>query len=79
MANKPVPGSHHRKADHPIDSLFLDRWSPRAMSGEELSEAELMSLFEAARWARQSAGIGAHAAAARQGKQARTTARRLTR
>src|SRR4029079_10173110 len=31
--------------------LFLDRWSPRAMSGEEISEAALMVLFEAARWA----------------------------
>ena len=40
-----------RKADHPIDDIFIDRWSPRAMSGEEIPEAELMSLFEAARWA----------------------------
>jgi nitroreductase len=44
-------GSAHRKAAHPIHPLFLDRWSPRAMSGEALSEAELMTLFEAARWA----------------------------
>lgn len=44
-------GSHVRKADHPIDDLFLDRWSPRAMSGETISDAELMTLFEAARWA----------------------------
>jgi nitroreductase len=40
-----------RKADHPVDNIFLDRWSPRAMSGEEITETELMSLFEAARWA----------------------------
>ncbi|MEI6315428.1 MAG: nitroreductase family protein [Syntrophus sp. (in: bacteria)] len=46
-----VKGSEIRKADHPIDNIFLDRWSPRAMSGEEIPEAELMSLFEAARWA----------------------------
>jgi nitroreductase len=44
-------GSNARKADYPIDTFFLDRWSPRAMSGEELPEAELMLLFEAARWA----------------------------
>jgi nitroreductase len=44
-------GSSTRKADHPIDDIFLDRWSPRAMSGEEIPEAELMALFEAARWA----------------------------
>jgi nitroreductase len=44
-------GSSTRKADHPIDDLFLDRWSPRALSGEEIPEADLMALFEAARWA----------------------------
>ncbi len=40
-----------RKADHPIEPIFLRRWSPRAMSGEPLSEEELLTLFEAARWA----------------------------
>src|SRR5436189_5490526 len=40
-----------RTADHPIEPLILRRWSPRAMSGEEIPEQELMSLFEAARWA----------------------------
>lgn len=40
-----------RKADYPIESIFLRRWSPRAMSGAGVSEGELMSLFEAARWA----------------------------
>lgn len=44
-------GSEKRKADHTIDKLFLDRWSPRAMSGESIAEKELMVLFEAARWA----------------------------
>jgi nitroreductase len=46
-----LKGSEKRKADHPIDKLFLDRWSPRAMSGEEIAEPDLMVLFEAARWA----------------------------
>ena len=41
----------HRTPDHPIHDLFLRRWSPRAMTGEPLSDAELNSLFEAARWA----------------------------
>ncbi|MGD9854914.1 MAG: nitroreductase family protein [Planctomycetaceae bacterium] len=41
----------HRSADHPIEELFLRRWSPRAMTGEPIPESELMSLFEAARWA----------------------------
>jgi nitroreductase len=40
-----------RTADHPVEPLFVHRWSPRAMSGEPLTEAELLSLFEAARWA----------------------------
>ena len=44
-------GSAHRQAAQPIAQLFIDRWSPRAMSGATLSEAELMALFEAARWA----------------------------
>jgi nitroreductase len=50
-----VKGSETRSADYPVDKLFLDRWSSRAMSGEELSEQELMVLFEAARWAPSSA------------------------
>lgn len=41
----------HRKADYPIESIFVNRWSPRAMSGAALTELELMRLFEAARWA----------------------------
>ena len=46
-----IKGSEIRKADFPIEPLLLDRWSPRAMSGEEIAEKELMQLFEAARWA----------------------------
>jgi len=46
-----IKGSELRQAEHPIDTLFIDRWSPRAMSGEEVTEEELMTLFEAARWA----------------------------
>ncbi|MCS6899053.1 MAG: nitroreductase family protein [Myxococcales bacterium] len=40
-----------RKADFDIDPLFLERWSPRAMSGQPVAEADLRRLFEAARWA----------------------------
>ena len=46
-----IQASEIRKADHPIEKLLIDRWSPRAMSGEEISQEELMRLFEAARWA----------------------------
>lgn len=40
-----------RKAEYPINPIFLNRWSPRAMSGGPLTDEELMPLFEAARWA----------------------------
>src|SRR5881396_72958 len=46
-----ISGSEIRRADFSIEQLLLDRWSPRAMSGEEISDEELMRLFEAARWA----------------------------
>ena len=41
----------NRKSTYPIQPLILNRWSPRAMSGESLTDEELMPLFEAARWA----------------------------
>jgi nitroreductase len=50
MATLPDP-QEFRTPDYPIEPLFLRRWSPRAMSGEPISERELMTLFEAARWA----------------------------
>jgi nitroreductase len=40
-----------RIPEHTIDPLFYSRWSPRAFTGEELSQGTLMGLFEAARWA----------------------------
>ena len=40
-----------RKPTYPINPLILNRWSPRSMSGEALDDDEIMSLFEAARWA----------------------------
>ena len=48
---KLIRGGAVRRSDYPIESILIDRWSPRAMSGEEISQAELMRLFEAARWA----------------------------
>ena len=39
------------KSEYDINPLILDRWSPRSMTGEEISDEELMALFEAARWA----------------------------
>lgn len=41
----------NREPEYDIGSIFLNRWSPRAMTGEELDEEQYMPLFEAARWA----------------------------
>ncbi len=40
-----------RKSTYQINPLILNRWSPRSMTFEELDNEEIMSLFEAARWA----------------------------
>ncbi len=40
-----------RKPTYRINPLILNRWSPRSMTGEELDDEEILSLFEAARWA----------------------------
>ncbi len=40
-----------RNTEYNIDDLFLKRYSPRAMSGESVLREELMTLFDAARWA----------------------------
>lgn len=40
-----------RVADYPIHTQFTDRWSPRAFTGESISQETLLSFFEAARWA----------------------------
>ena len=40
-----------RKTDYPVKDFLLGRWSPRAMTGEALSNEHLMTLFDAARWA----------------------------
>lgn len=43
--------SDYRKPEYKVHDLILGRWSPRAMTGEKISNEELMSLFEAAKWA----------------------------
>jgi len=41
----------HRAAEHGVDPIFIERWSPRAMSGEPVARETLMAMFEAAHWA----------------------------
>lgn len=50
MANHQDP-SAVRSPARPIESIFVRRWSPRAMSGTPIAPDVLATLFEAARWA----------------------------
>lgn len=49
--------ARERTADHDIETLFLKRWSPRAMSEKPLPMEDLRRLLEAARWAPSSFNI----------------------
>ena len=49
MVNNNVENSRH--AQNKINCIFVNRWSPRSMTGESINDETLMSLFEAARWA----------------------------
>jgi nitroreductase len=40
-----------RSPSAPVASMFLDRWSRRAISDRKLSAEQVATLFEAARWA----------------------------
>lgn len=51
MQERKVDVDRYRQPDHPVERMLYHRWSPRAMSGKPLTKADLMRLFEAARWA----------------------------
>lgn len=44
----PIAG---RSAQHPIDPIFLERWSPRSFDGTPLTEEQILTILEAASWA----------------------------
>ncbi len=46
-----TPGLTARKPDHPIDPFFADRWSPRSFLPDPISDEDLLTIFEAVRWA----------------------------
>ena len=48
---------NNRTTEYEIEDIFLKRYSPRALSGEALTEEQLMTLFDAARWAPSSNNI----------------------
>ncbi len=39
-----------RIASADVDPLFINRWSPRSFSDEQLTDAEIASILEGARW-----------------------------
>jgi nitroreductase len=43
--------SNSRESQYPIDPIFLDRWSPRAFTGEVIAESDLLTILDAAHWA----------------------------
>lgn len=45
------PPGAARIPDAPVDPQFPKRWSPRSFTAEPVTQEELRSLFEAARWA----------------------------
>lgn len=40
-----------RATSRPVEPLFLERWSPRAFDASALPQADLDTIFDAARWA----------------------------
>jgi nitroreductase len=46
-----MPAANSRESAHDIDPMFLDRWSPRAFTEATMTEDELLTILEAARWA----------------------------
>ena len=44
-----------RSPGHPVDPIFINRWSARSFTGETMPEEDLLTMFEAARWAHSSA------------------------
>lgn len=46
--------ANHAYPDHPIHELIATRWSPYAFSRSPIPREDLLSIFEAARWAASS-------------------------
>ncbi len=48
---------NNRTTEYEIEDVFLKRYSPRALSGEAVEIEQLMTVFEAARWAPSASNI----------------------
>ena len=51
QGDKGLMVENNRVPDAEVNPIFPDRWSPRAFDPEPVPDADLRSLFEAARWA----------------------------
>ena len=49
--------TNKRKMEHDIDSIYLQRWSPRAFSTKPVEREKLNAILEAARWAPSAANL----------------------
>ncbi len=49
-ATPPADATVARESHHPVDPIFVRRWSPRAFDRSVIPDADLMTIFEAARW-----------------------------
>lgn len=52
-----APLTNTRVPDHPVDAQFPARWSPRAFTDATMTEADVMVLLEAARWAPSASNV----------------------
>ncbi len=46
--------ANKRTSAHDVDKIFLERWSPRAFTGEPIDPATLLTMIEAGGWAASS-------------------------
>lgn len=46
-----MTSSNTRDSEFPIDTFFLDRWSPRAFTEETMDQETILTILDAAHWA----------------------------
>jgi nitroreductase len=51
MKGAKMTKANSRQSEYPVDPLFLERWSPRAFTGEAMPPDDLLTILDAAHWA----------------------------
>jgi nitroreductase len=46
-----MTSTNSRQSEHPVDPMFLERWSPRAFDGHPMPKDDLLTILDAAHWA----------------------------